>query len=56
MKIRKDYISRKKDADLVPWSANFYAQVSANAQAWGITPQEVADLQAANAAFAEFQK
>lgn len=55
MKIRKDYIPRK-DADLVPWSANFCLQISTNALVWGIIPQEVADLQAANAAFAALQK
>ena len=55
MKIRKDYIPRK-DSDLVSWSANFCLQISTNALVWGITPKEVADLQAANAAFAEFQK
>ena len=55
MSVRTDYIPRK-DADLAPWSANFYAQVSAKAQAWGITPEEVNALQAADAAFAALQK
>jgi hypothetical protein len=46
-----DYIP-PKDAELVAWSANFSAVVTANASAWGITPEEVTALQTANDTFA----
>jgi hypothetical protein len=49
-----DYIPHK-DSELVPWSANFVAGVTANASAWGIPPNEVADLQAAHDSFATLQ-
>jgi hypothetical protein len=47
----KDYIPHK-DSELVPWSANFTAGVAVNASTWGISPDEVANLQTADAAFA----
>ncbi|MDR2127113.1 MAG: hypothetical protein LBP63_09825, partial [Prevotellaceae bacterium] len=47
----KDYIPHK-DSELVAWSANFTAQVAANATAWDILATEVADLQNANDSFA----
>jgi hypothetical protein len=46
-----DYIP-KRDSELVAWSANFTAQVAANAQEWEIPPLEVVALQAADVAFA----
>jgi hypothetical protein len=46
-----DYIPRK-DSELVAWSANFTAQIVANAPIWEIPYNEVSDLQAADAAFA----
>jgi hypothetical protein len=54
MSVKSDYIP-KKDSELVPWSANFTAEVAANAPTWGIPPNEVADLQAANDSFATLQ-
>ena len=51
MSTKSDYIP-KKDAELVPWSANFTAGVAANAGAWGIPPDEVSALQTADATFA----
>ena len=47
----KDYLPHK-DSELVAWSANFTAGVAANASLWGITADEVAELQAADASFA----
>ena len=55
MSVKSDYIP-KKDSELVSWSANFTSQVSANATAWGIPPDEVTSLQAASDTFAELQK
>ncbi|MDR2139992.1 MAG: hypothetical protein LBP50_10655 [Tannerella sp.] len=49
-----DYIP-KKDSELVPWSANFTAGITANAAAWNITPEEVKELQTADASFAALQ-
>ncbi|MDR3351340.1 MAG: hypothetical protein LBN98_06865 [Prevotellaceae bacterium] len=46
-----DYIPQK-DAELAAWSANFTAQVITNAPAWGISEDEVAELQNASNAFA----
>jgi hypothetical protein len=46
-----DYIPQK-DSELVAWSANFTAGVTANAGAWGIPPDEVSALQTADATFA----
>jgi hypothetical protein len=46
-----DYIP-KKDSELVAWSANFTAQIVANAPTWEIPYNEVNDLQTADAAFA----
>ena len=54
-KVHWDYIP-KKDSELVPWSANFTAQVSANASVWGIPSDEISALQTADAAFATLQK
>jgi hypothetical protein len=54
MTMHWDYIP-KKDSELVPWSANFTAQVAANASAWGIPSNEVSALQTANTAFATLQ-
>ncbi|MDR2359444.1 MAG: hypothetical protein LBD87_06580 [Prevotellaceae bacterium] len=51
MSIRSDYIPRKS-AELVAWSANFTAEITANAGAWDIPPGEVDALESANAAFA----
>ena len=51
MSVKSDYIP-KKDAELVAWSANFTAGVSANAGAWEIPPDEVNALQTADATFA----
>ena len=50
MSVYWDYIP-KKDSELVAWSANFIAGVAANATAWGILPDEVTALQAADASF-----
>jgi hypothetical protein len=50
-----DYIP-KKDSELVPWGANFTSKVAANATRWGIPPEEIAELQAANSDFADLQK
>ncbi|MDR2765351.1 MAG: hypothetical protein LBB90_10025 [Tannerella sp.] len=47
----KDYIPRK-ESELVAWSANFTAQVAANATAWEIPAGEVTALQTADTAFA----
>jgi hypothetical protein len=49
-----DYIP-KRDAELVPWGANFTAGVTANASTWEIPPAEVSALQTANNAFATLQ-
>jgi hypothetical protein len=49
-----DYIPRK-DAELVPWSANFATQVADNAIAWNIPVEEVTDLQNATTSFARLQ-
>jgi hypothetical protein len=46
-----DYIPQK-DSELVAWSANFTAGVTANAPVWGIPPDEVISLQTANDSFA----
>jgi hypothetical protein len=46
-----DYIPQR-DSELVAWSANFTAGVAVNASTWGIPPDEVANLQTADAAFA----
>jgi hypothetical protein len=51
MSIKSDYIP-KKDAELVPWSANFTAGIAANAGEWGIPADEVSALQTADATFA----
>lgn len=51
MSIKSDYIP-KKDAELVAWSANFTAGVTANAGAWWIPFDEVSALQTADATFA----
>jgi hypothetical protein len=50
-----DYIPQK-DSELVPWSANFTAQIAANAPSWGIPPDEVAALQLADTTFATLEK
>jgi hypothetical protein len=47
-----DYIPHK-DSELVAWSANFIAQIVANAPTWEIPSNEVNDLQTANDAFVE---
>jgi hypothetical protein len=49
-----DYIPAK-DSELTPWSANFTAQIEANALAWGIPADEVAELRNANDTFAKLQ-
>ena len=54
MSIKSDYIP-KKDAELAPWSANFTAEVTANADTWGIPSGEVSALQTASTAFATLQ-
>ncbi|MDR2139872.1 MAG: hypothetical protein LBP50_10030 [Tannerella sp.] len=54
MSVRSDYIP-KKDSELVPWSANFTAQVTANASAWGIPSGEISGLQKAGESFAALQ-
>ena len=54
MSTKSDYIP-KKDAELVPWSANFTAGVADNAGAWDIPGNEVSELQTANTAFATLQ-
>jgi hypothetical protein len=46
-----DYIPQK-DSELAPWSANFTAQVVANATTWAIPTNEVTRLQTANTSFA----
>jgi hypothetical protein len=46
-----DYIPQK-DSELVAWSANFTAQIVANAPIWEIPHHEVNDLQTADATFA----
>ncbi|MDR0768561.1 MAG: hypothetical protein LBE71_01440 [Dysgonamonadaceae bacterium] len=46
-----DYIPRK-DSELIAWSANFTAQIVANAGAWNIPAGEITPLQTANANFA----
>ncbi|MDR2809087.1 MAG: hypothetical protein LBB84_00815 [Tannerellaceae bacterium] len=46
----KDYIPHKESV-LALWSANFTAQVVANATAWEIPTQEITALQTANADF-----
>lgn len=50
-KVYWDYIP-SKDSELVPWSANFTAQVAKNAEVWSIPSDEVSALQTADAAFA----
>ncbi|MDR2121137.1 MAG: hypothetical protein LBP64_09750 [Tannerella sp.] len=49
-----DYIPHK-DSELVPWSANFTAGITANAASWGVTPDEVKDLQIADTLFSTLQ-
>jgi hypothetical protein len=49
-----DYIP-KRDSELVPWSANFTAEVTTNAATWEIPTIEVTNLQTADAAFATLQ-
>jgi hypothetical protein len=51
----KDYIPHQ-DAELVAWCANFSVILAANAPAWNIPLEEVADLQSAVAAFTTLQK
>jgi hypothetical protein len=51
MGINRDYIPRK-DTELAIWSANFKAQVIANAAAWGIPDGEVDELETAAGTFA----
>ena len=46
-----DYIPHR-DSELVAWSANFTAQIAANATAWEIPAADVTALQTADAAFA----
>jgi hypothetical protein len=55
MKAYWDYIP-KKDSELVAWSANFTAKVSAKAKDWEIPADEVAALQVADASYASLQK
>jgi hypothetical protein len=50
-----DYIP-KKDAELVPWGANFNSKVTAGASRWGIPSNEVTDVQNAYDAFVTLQK
>jgi hypothetical protein len=49
-----DYIPQK-DAELVPWGANFTAGVVENATEWDIPAEDVTELQTANDDFAELQ-
>jgi hypothetical protein len=51
MSSKSDYIP-ERDSELVAWSANFTAGVTANAGAWGILPDEVSALQIADTRFA----
>ena len=47
----KDYIPHK-DSELVAWSANFIAIVTAHASEWGVTPEELSRLQSITEKFA----
>jgi hypothetical protein len=49
------YYILHKDSELATWSANFIADVTSNAPAWGIAPGEVTDRQTDNDSFAAFQ-
>ncbi|MEW6027786.1 MAG: hypothetical protein AB1599_10915 [Planctomycetota bacterium] len=50
MSRRRDYIPRK-DSDFDGWFRNFYDRINANPAVYGVSPSDLADLQAAYAAW-----